>query len=330
MRGVCRSRCAAAELRAAGRIAFRGECAAAGLLAGLLVLSNLFAPVASAETLAPADESREAQQAAQQLLPLDQLSEEARGRLGDVIARPTIYRRLPTEVVACDPEMYLTLVRNPDIIVSIWRKMHVTDVTMQCTSPFHYQCDDKAGTVSQVELIYGTPHMHVYYADSLYEGPLLARPVKCRVVLLLRTEYSTDEAGQPLATSQMDAFIRIEHLTANLIARTLSPLVGRSADHNFTESLRFVGRINETAEENGPGVQQMAMRLEGVDLATREKFAAVSGAVAQRANLRLGEPEVARAAPGEDVDPRDRVDEAQPATQSTSYRLLPRTTQWRR
>ncbi len=304
--------------------------AAAGLLAALVVLSCLLAPWARAETVAPADESREALEAAQQLLPLDQLSDEARDRLGDVIARPTIYRRLPTEVVACDPEMYLTLIRNPDIIVSIWRKMHVTDVTMQSLRPFHYQCDDKAGTISQVELIYGTPQMHVYYADSLYEGPLLARAVKCRVVLLLRTEYSKNEDGEPLATSQMDAFIRIDHLAANLIARTLSPLVGRSADHNFTESLRFVGRINETAEENGPGVQQMAMRLEGVDLATREKFAVVSGAVAQRASLRLGQPEVARTAPAAEVDADASADQTHPTTPSTSFRLVPRTIQWRR
>ena len=182
--------------------------------------------------------------------------------------------------------MYLTLVRNPDIIVGIWHLMEVTEMDMRRRGPFSFDCDDSAGTTSQIELIYGTANTHVFYADTLYEGPLFARPVKGRVVVLLRSEYGVDEQGNPQVTSVMDAFIRIDHITAKLVARTLAPMVGRTADHNFSESFRFVARVNEAAVTNGPGVRQLATRLENVDAQTRRRFAEVATIVNQRAATR--------------------------------------------
>lgn len=252
----------------------------------LMLLLTGLCHVATAQTVAIADSSVQSQQQALQVIPLNQLTEAAQAKLWPVVNSPTIYRRLPTELIHCERDMYLTLVRNPEIIASIWHLMEVTDLTMNRTGPFTFDCDDKAGTTSQVELLYGTANTHVFYATTLYEGPLFARPVKGRVVLLLRSEYLADEQGRPQVKSTMDAFIRIDHVAANLVARTLSPLVGRTADHNFVESFRFVSRVNETAAENGPGMVDLADRLEGVDAATSKQFAEVSLLVSQRAQAR--------------------------------------------
>ena len=241
---------------------------------------------ARAETVAPADSSLQAKQEAVQAMPLDQLTPEAQQKLWPVISGASIYRRLPTETITCDRDMYLTLIRNPEIIVSIWHMMNVTDLTMTRTSPFVFDCDDKAGTTSQVELMYGTADMHIFYANTLYEGSMFARPVKGRVVLFLRSEYYTDEHGQPQVKSVMDAFIRIDHITAKLVARTMSPLVVRTADHNFVESFRFVSRVHQTAEENGPGLRDLAGKLEGITEPTRRTFADVATLVAHRATAR--------------------------------------------
>lgn len=238
------------------------------------------------EVIAPADTGTNAQQQAAAAIPFDKLSDTARAKLSSVVSRPSIYRRLPAEVIACDRDMYLTLVRNPEIIVGIWRLMDITDVDMQRTGPFTFKCDDKAGTTSQIELIYGTAETHIFYADTLYEGSLFARPVKGRVVLLLRSEYVNGEDGRPQVKSVMDAFITIDHVAANLVARTLAPLVGRTADHNFSESFRFVGRVSDTAEENAPGMREMAKRLENVDKEVQQKLADVSTVVARRAAAR--------------------------------------------
>jgi len=260
-----------------------GRMCAVGIVVAALVC---LASSARGETVAPADTSPTAQQQAIQAIPLNQLTPQAQAKLQPVLSSPSIYRRLPAEVVTCDRDMYLTLVRNPEIIVSIWHLMEVTELDMRRNGPFSFNCDDKAGTTSRVELIYGDANTHVFYADTHYDGPLLARPVKGRVVLLLRSEYFTDEHGRPQVKSVMDAFIRIDHLAANLVARTLAPLVVRTADHNFSESFRFVGRVSAAAEANGPGMRELATRLAEVDVLRQRKFADVSTLVAQRAAAR--------------------------------------------
>lgn len=252
-----------------------------------MILAALMATAsADAATVSLARNDTEAEQEAINALPLDQLTPAAQEKLCDVLARPTIYRRLPTEVISCDRDMYLTLVRNPDVIVNIWQLMGVTDVSMDRTGPFAFDCDDKAGTQSQIELLYGTHATHVYFASTCYEGPLLARPVKARVVLLLRSQYDVGDDGAQRVTCVMDAFIRIDHLTAKLIARTLSPLVCRTADHNFIESTRFLERVSKTAEENGPGMERLATQLENVQPDVQAQFAQVSAAVFRRAMTR--------------------------------------------
>ena len=90
--------------------------------------------------------------------------------------------------------------------------------------------------------------------------------------MLLRTENTKDSDGRPVASSQLDVFLKIENAAAGLIARTLNPLVGKTADQNFVESMKFVQRLNETTEKNGPGVQGMADRLEGLTPEVRQNF----------------------------------------------------------
>lgn len=267
--------------------AFNARCFAAlsALCVAALVLLGHVSD-AKSQTVAAADSSPQSQQEAVAALPLDKMTPAAQAKLWPVVSNPSIYRRLPAEVINCDRDMYLTLIRNPEIIASIWHLMDVTDLQMTRTAPFMFNCDDKAGTTSQVELVYGTADTHIFYADTLYEGAMFARPVKGRVVLLLRSTYHVDGQGRPQVKSVMDAFICIDHITAKLVARTLSPLVVRTADHNFVESFRFVGRVHESAEENGPGMRGLAARLEGVDEATQRRFADVATLVSQRAVAR--------------------------------------------
>ena len=276
--------CARAFARRFHRTSYACALAAVLLAAALALL--IPARPAVAQTVAIADSNPQSQQNALDALPLDKMTPEAQAKLWPVISNPSIYRRLPTEVITCDRDMYLTLIRNPEIIVSIWHLMDVTDLQLTRTAPFNFRCDDNAGTTSQVELMYGTADTHVFYADTVYQGALFARPVKGRVVLLLRSTYHVDEQGRPQVRNVMDAFIRIDHVTAKLVARTLSPLVVRTADHNFVESFRFVGRVHESSEENCPVMRELALRLKGVDAATQRRFADVATLVSQRAVAR--------------------------------------------
>ena len=83
--------------------------------------------------------------------------------------------------------------------------------------------------------------------------------------------------------------MRIESTGIDLLAKTLHPLLGRTADINFVESTKFLGRLSAAAENNGPGVQELANKLEGVRPEVRAKFSEIAAKVHSRAVSRVAE-----------------------------------------
>ena len=215
-------------------------------------------------------------------IPLQALNAQARERIVDILKKPSIYRQLPVTSINADPDYFRFLIRYPEVVVNIWQLMGITKMTTERTGPFTVTTDDGAGTTSQLELVYGTDNLHVFYGEGSYEGQIIKRKLTGKCVLVLRTESKFDEVGKPVATSQLDVFLKIENATAGLIAKTIQPVVGSTADHNFVESLKFVQRLNETTSKNGPGVQRMGEKLK-IEPTVREGFNEVIELVFQRA-----------------------------------------------
>ena len=80
--------------------------------------------------------------------------------------------------------------------------------------------------------------------------------------------------------------MRFDRPATELVARTLKPLIVRTADHNFIETMRFVSLFSRTAETNPDGMQRLASRLESVDAATRREFALACHQTAARSERR--------------------------------------------
>ncbi len=260
-------------------------------------------PVGGTELPSRFNGNRQAREETLRELPLAALHESVRSRIEQVVARPTIYRRMPFEVIRCDPELYLFLVRYPEVVVNMWQLMGVTRVTIARRGPYEYDARDGSGTVSQVELVYGTRSQHLFLADGYYEGPLLPRRVTGRCVLLLSSTYATDGPRQVSVTNRLDVFLQLDNAGAEIVARTLQPVLGRTADLNFRETLRFVSQVSHVAETNGPGVQRLVPRLSNIEPAVRDRFAQLATTLYQRSTASTPEELAARV--GEPaIDPR--------------------------
>lgn len=230
--------------------------------------------------------SRSARDEALREIPLGSLQEPLRSKVHQIVARPTIYRRMPIEVVPCDPDLYVFLVRYPEIVVSMWQLMGVTKVTVHRTGPYAYDAQDGAGTVSQVELVYGTREKHLFLAEGYYDGPLLPRRVTGRCAALLTSAYSLDQDQQDYVSNRLDVFIQVDNVGAELVAKTLHPLMGKTVDSNFSETIRFLSQVSHVAESNGPGVQRLVTRLTNVEPSVRERFSQITTTLNQRAIMR--------------------------------------------
>jgi hypothetical protein len=258
-----------------------------GLIAGGLLLSGWSDSLAQQPP--PLLMRRQVRDEAIRAIPFDQMDERVRGELSQIVSAPSLYRRLPVQTVDCDPDMFLFLLRYPEVIVDIWRLMEVTKVQVTRTGPTTFSAVDGAGTVANVQLIHSSPNVHVYYGNGYYEGPLLRNRLTGSCVIVMQNQYGSSN-DRIHVTCTLDVFARLDNAGVDLLAKTLNPLVGKTADYNFVETAKFVSQLSLASESNGPGVQRLAANLTGVDPQVREAFARHAEAVYQRGLLRQGSP----------------------------------------
>lgn len=266
------------------RFAWVALCGLLAFICPALVVKA--APVAEAET------SRTARNNAVSAVPFDKLKSAAQAKLKDILKRPSLYRRLPTQRIVCDAEMHLFLLRHPEVIVNMWTMMGITNLDVDRIAPYQVRAADGKGTQCDVELIYGTPNLHVAYGVGTYEGPVFRRKITARCVCVIRTEYEQNDQQEVVVTNTLDVFLQFDGLAAELLGKTIQPLITNAADHNFAEAMNFIERVNEAAENNGPGVERLSKRMRKVDAQTRQKFAKVANIVHQRALMRQVAPQL--------------------------------------
>ena len=288
--GILRSRSAQPAANYTAPISRRSllhACAAAG---GFWLLPRLASAQGSAPTrkIREASEekavtTREAREEAIRVIPWDDIkNDEAQRKLRSVVESPSVYRRMPKKTVDCDAGLYVFLLRNPEVVVNMWQVMGISNMTAQRTGPYTWKGNDGAGTQCDVELIYGSRNsdVHIIYGEGFYEGSLFKRRMSGRCVLLIRSGYSQD--GRSRVASLLDMFLTVDNAGLDLVAKTLSPLVGGTADSNFAETAKFLGRVSLTAEKNGPKLEQLSAKLTKVQPEVREQFLQLTTEIYQR------------------------------------------------
>jgi hypothetical protein len=270
--------------RLAGRRRWLASALSVVVSAGLSLLSR------RCEASEQSTSSRQAREEAKEAIPLDKLNDDTQQKILAVVERPSIYRRMPEKVIPCDSGLYLFLLRNPEVVLNIWQLMGVSGMSAQRTGAYSWKGNDGAGTLCNVELAYGTSELHLAYGEGFYEGPLFKRRINGRCVVMLRSEFRKGEDAREYVGNILDIFLAIDNTGADLVAKTLYPLVGKTADTNFAETTKFLSKVSQTAEVNGAGMQKLAAKLAACDAQIRDQFVQVSAAVQQKAVARVTQP----------------------------------------
>ena len=151
----------------------------------LAVACILLAGAGQARAASPnqATSSRAARDEAMRSIPLDKIDAGMTDKIRSAMAHASIYRRLPIQVTDCDPDLYLFLVRHPEVVVNIWEVMKISNVALARTGADTFRASDGAGTLCDVKFCYSDHETHVIYAEGSYDGPLFNRPVRAKCVL---------------------------------------------------------------------------------------------------------------------------------------------------
>ena len=252
------------------------------LLIGMLLASS----AAATENPHRASISRASRDDAISSIPFEQLTPEGRAKVSAVLEKTSVFRRLPTQVIQCDPELFLFIIDHPDIVANIWQLLGIEKVVLTPTGLDTFRANDGAGTTGDVEFLHRRHDLHIIYADGAYDGPMFSKPVTGRCVLVLRTGYQRDGDGQYYITNRLDAFIQLDHVGLDFLAKTFQPLVGRVTDYNFLATGTFIENLSRAAELNPDGMSRLAQRLEHVHPDVRDQFLMLSHQVADKAALR--------------------------------------------
>ncbi len=245
--------------RAARRVAL-AVATALGLLLSLDRPASAAAPASTRPSSFEASTSDAARQDAIRSIPLERLAPEDRAKVTSVLTNVSIFRRMPVKVVDCDPDMYLFLVRHPDVVVNIWEVLKLSKLQLREVEGGQFQVTEPSGSAT-ARFVYQSHDTHVIFGEGTYQGPLLARPVKGRGVLVLKTGYVRETNGRYYITSRLDCFLAIEPIGAELLTKTVSPLFGKTVDNNFSQTVGFVSSLSHTAETNQRGVRRLAAQL---------------------------------------------------------------------
>ncbi len=241
-----------------------------------------------------ATSSRSARDEAIRVIPWKAMSPASRQAAQSIINNTSIYRKLPTRVIDCDPDLFTFLLQHPEVVIDVWRVMGISQVALTKTPDGSYRGTDGAGTTGNVRYLFsnweGAHNIAVVYADGAYQGPPFGTTLKAQSIMLLRSESVRETNGRRYITVKVDTFVRIEQLGVEIVAKTVHPWIAKTADQNLIETLTFVSNFSRTAERNPQGMQRLANRLGSVDEPTRNKQVNLCFRTAERYAQRGGGP----------------------------------------
>jgi hypothetical protein len=246
------------------------------------------------EVQSEGDSSRQELASAIRRLPLHELSPAARTRVSEITNSPSLFRRLPTISCRTDPRVYTYFTEHPDVAVSIWRVMGISEMQMRQVSATEYETDLQDGTVGMVSVLHRTPTSRLVLCEGEFKSPLLTKTIRSTGLMHLQTQTWQDRNGKSGVTHTADMFVQFQSSAVETVAKLISPMSFKMADHNFEEVSVFLRMMDEAMSHEPGWVERTASRMEGVLPGADQELLQVAAQVyvdAQRRTLeRAGQP----------------------------------------
>lgn len=208
--------------------------------------------------------SKQAWQSARNRLPMKFLSETKQARVNAVLARNSLFRRLPQIDLDAEPEVYAWFTQNPEVAVSTWRVLKISEFKLKPAANNVWLGEAQDGSKGTIEVLHRTANSQLLLCEGEYKTPLLTRPIRASAVMHLQTQFSRKENGEGHVTHGVDLFVAFPSQTIDTVAKVISPVSNMIADRNFKELSLFV-RFMSIAMQKQPGwVEQLSTRLDDI------------------------------------------------------------------
>ncbi len=212
------------------------------------------------ETIQEGSSSRALKAEAVSQIPMQQLSEESRGTVNDVLENLSLFRRMPTIQLEADRRVYEYFTSHPDAAVSFWRAMGISEVQMWQTGPLEYETDTKQGTWGEVKVLLRSQNSYVLTCSGEFQGPSSIKPIQAFALLHLQPKY----LDNGMVTHTLDLFVAFPSQTVETIAKLISPVSNKIADRNFEEISLFIEMISLAMTRQPGWIEQISFSMDGL------------------------------------------------------------------
>lgn len=238
------------------------------LLCSVVAVSDLSAQSTSPQSSRSleASTSNAAKRDAIKSIPFQNIAPSNRNAIRKVVNECSLYRRMPTGIVPCGPDMFTFLMQHPEILVEMWRELGISRVDLVKTGSNTFQISDNAGTTAKLTIVEqkcekGAQNRIIMFADGAYEGKMFKSPVRAQCVLLLRSGSFHETNDRTYVAARLDTFVRIDRTSIKLFAKAMHPWVGKTADRNFIDTMKFVSNLSQAGEKNPETIERLVNRL---------------------------------------------------------------------
>jgi hypothetical protein len=224
-----------------------------------------------------------------QILPLDQLAPEHREVVAEVIRDHTFHRQGEPETFPCQGSLYLSLLNEPLVPLSLWRDLSVSHVQLQKVGPDRYEGTDGAGSSAIWEFVLRTPRLHVMLAYFNYVSPRGNARIDARIVLIVHSTYGFDQNKEPMVQHDVEAYVKVDTLGWKTLARTVRPVIERVLEDQVREAGYFVSLMSRLVVSYPNWACQVVAKQADLDPASRQRF--------QNLVIRMRKPGASRGRP---------------------------------
>jgi hypothetical protein len=228
-----------------------------------------------------------------QVVPLDQLAAEYRESVSEVISEHTFHRQGESETFPCHGNLYMSLLDEPLVPLTLWKDLSASPVQLQKVGPDRYQGTDGAGASAVWDFVLRTPRLHILLAYFSYVSPRSNARVDARIVLIVHSSYVRDSNKEPWVQHDVEAYVKVDSMGWKTLARTVRPLIERILEEQVREAGYFVSLMSRLVVTYPNWARQVIRSEASIDPATKQRFTTVV-AQTSRPGASKGRPVVAQ------------------------------------
>jgi hypothetical protein len=234
------------------------------LTAGTLATDDESVPRPQVSLVESGTSSRRARKDSVDDMQLQRLPWQNQQLVQGVVDEVSIFRRLPAFRCEVAPGVHDFFVHQPEVAVSMWRAMGISQLQLTPISEWSYEMDTRDGTTGKVHILYRSRESCLIFCNGMFKSPYVQSAIAARAVMHLQTSFSQDESGRTFATHRADVFVSFPSQRVETVAKLISPVSNMMIDRNFQEISLFI-HVMWLAMGRQPGwVEQIADHLEGV------------------------------------------------------------------